>query len=260
MKKTKQTRLEAAGWRVGSAEEFLELSPEEVAFIEVKLVLSQQLRARRRRAACPRRRSRSGLAGVSLGWRRWRPPIPRSRWICSCAPCSRLGWIGEEMREGDCRAEAGHGCSNVLRLSCGANSRSGTIQRLPYRRPGGLGGPPAGARGAGSFKRLLGCGLCRWETSHTPAGTTSWAWDRRIRAAPPVPTIRPGLGCQPRKLGPCRVPGSPASSATEPRGGAPDWSSWARGGANSLRTVAGLCREPIQTLKRTVLTSLEEPG
>ena len=48
MKKAKQTRLEAAGWRVGSAEEFLELSPAEVAFIELKFVLSQQLQARRR--------------------------------------------------------------------------------------------------------------------------------------------------------------------------------------------------------------------
>jgi len=31
MRKTKQRKLEAAGWRVGSAAEFLELSPEEAA-------------------------------------------------------------------------------------------------------------------------------------------------------------------------------------------------------------------------------------
>ena len=47
MKKTKRTRLAARGWRVGSAEEFLSLSPEEAAFVEARLALSQALRARR---------------------------------------------------------------------------------------------------------------------------------------------------------------------------------------------------------------------
>ena len=47
MNKTKRTRLEARGWRVGSAEEFLGLSPEEAAFVEARLALSQALRARR---------------------------------------------------------------------------------------------------------------------------------------------------------------------------------------------------------------------
>jgi DNA-binding XRE family transcriptional regulator len=40
----KRQRLEAAGWRVGDAADFLELSPEEVAFIEMKLSLSKRLR------------------------------------------------------------------------------------------------------------------------------------------------------------------------------------------------------------------------
>lgn len=40
----KRQRLEAAGWRVGDAADFLELSPEEVAFIEIKLSLSRQLK------------------------------------------------------------------------------------------------------------------------------------------------------------------------------------------------------------------------
>lgn len=48
MKRTKRARLEAQGWRVGTAQEFLGLSPEEVAFIELKLALSQALRAQRR--------------------------------------------------------------------------------------------------------------------------------------------------------------------------------------------------------------------
>ena len=34
MKNTKRARLEAHGWRVGSAAEFLELTPEEAAFLD----------------------------------------------------------------------------------------------------------------------------------------------------------------------------------------------------------------------------------
>ncbi|MGH7511922.1 MAG: helix-turn-helix domain-containing protein [Gemmatimonadales bacterium] len=47
MKKAKQTRLAAHGWRVGSTADFLELTPEEAALIETKLALSRSLRALR---------------------------------------------------------------------------------------------------------------------------------------------------------------------------------------------------------------------
>jgi ribosome-binding protein aMBF1 (putative translation factor) len=47
MKKDKQTRLEAKGWRLGSARDFLALSDEEAAFVETKLALSDSLRSRR---------------------------------------------------------------------------------------------------------------------------------------------------------------------------------------------------------------------
>jgi len=49
MRKTKKAKLEAAGWKVGSAGDLLELSPEEVAFIEMKLALARSLRLRRQR-------------------------------------------------------------------------------------------------------------------------------------------------------------------------------------------------------------------
>jgi predicted XRE-type DNA-binding protein len=49
MKSAKRTKLEAAGWSVGTAGEFLNLSPEEAAFVEVKLALSQSLRQWRTR-------------------------------------------------------------------------------------------------------------------------------------------------------------------------------------------------------------------
>jgi len=49
MKKAKRERLEARGWRIGSASEFLNLSPEESAYLEMKLALSRSLQERRRR-------------------------------------------------------------------------------------------------------------------------------------------------------------------------------------------------------------------
>jgi transcriptional regulator with XRE-family HTH domain len=46
MKTKKRTRLQAHGWRVGSAADFLGLTAEEAAFVETKLALSQFLRDR----------------------------------------------------------------------------------------------------------------------------------------------------------------------------------------------------------------------
>jgi DNA-binding XRE family transcriptional regulator len=45
----KKNRLEDKGWKVGSASEFLELSPEESILIEIKLALSHNLKERRRK-------------------------------------------------------------------------------------------------------------------------------------------------------------------------------------------------------------------
>lgn len=47
MKPAKRRKLEAAGWRVGSAADFLALSASEAALVETKLALSSALRARR---------------------------------------------------------------------------------------------------------------------------------------------------------------------------------------------------------------------
>jgi DNA-binding XRE family transcriptional regulator len=47
MKTAKRERAEAAGWRVGSAEDFLGLSKEEAAFVEMKLALADSIRRRR---------------------------------------------------------------------------------------------------------------------------------------------------------------------------------------------------------------------
>lgn len=49
MKTKKRKRLEGAGWKVGSAKDFLGLTPEEAAFVELKLTLSASLKERRQR-------------------------------------------------------------------------------------------------------------------------------------------------------------------------------------------------------------------
>jgi hypothetical protein len=47
MRASKRQKLEAAGWKVGSAADFLRLSKEEEAIIEMKLALADRLKARR---------------------------------------------------------------------------------------------------------------------------------------------------------------------------------------------------------------------
>ena len=43
----KRKRLEAGGWLVGDAAEFLKLTPQEAALVEMRLALSKSLRERR---------------------------------------------------------------------------------------------------------------------------------------------------------------------------------------------------------------------
>ena len=49
VKQSKRARLESSGWRFGSAEDFLDLSDEEAAYLEMKLALSEKLKQRRQR-------------------------------------------------------------------------------------------------------------------------------------------------------------------------------------------------------------------
>jgi predicted XRE-type DNA-binding protein len=50
MNRTKQATLVKRGWTVGTAADFLALTPEEAAFVEIKLALSDGLRAQRQKA------------------------------------------------------------------------------------------------------------------------------------------------------------------------------------------------------------------
>ena len=47
MREEKKRKLEAKGWRVGSAADFLGLSPSEEAYIEIRLALARALRRQR---------------------------------------------------------------------------------------------------------------------------------------------------------------------------------------------------------------------
>jgi len=49
MEKSKKRRLESAGWRIGSSADFLGLSDEEAALVEVKLGLASAIRKQRSR-------------------------------------------------------------------------------------------------------------------------------------------------------------------------------------------------------------------
>ena len=47
MKSSKREKLEKTGWKVGTVDEFLSLSPEESAFIEMKLALCDSVKSTR---------------------------------------------------------------------------------------------------------------------------------------------------------------------------------------------------------------------
>ncbi len=69
MDKAKQKRLEAAGWKVGTVQDFLDLSPEESLLIDIRarlaLVLSERRKAQSLTQAELARRIRSSQSRVA---------------------------------------------------------------------------------------------------------------------------------------------------------------------------------------------------
>lgn len=49
MRRSKQRKLEKKGWRLGSAQEFLGLSEQEAAYVELRVRLADSLRSQRRK-------------------------------------------------------------------------------------------------------------------------------------------------------------------------------------------------------------------
>jgi transcriptional regulator with XRE-family HTH domain len=50
MEQAKKELLESKGWKIGTVSDFLELTPEETIFVEIKLALSKGLKSRRQKA------------------------------------------------------------------------------------------------------------------------------------------------------------------------------------------------------------------
>jgi predicted XRE-type DNA-binding protein len=74
MTSEKKRRLEKAGWKTGSVPEFLELSPDETAYVELKVHLARELKSRRKKlgisqveAAKRLRSSQSRVAKMEAG-------------------------------------------------------------------------------------------------------------------------------------------------------------------------------------------------
>lgn len=49
MKQAKKELLESKGWKIGTVSDFLELTPEEIIFVEIKLALSKSLKSQRQK-------------------------------------------------------------------------------------------------------------------------------------------------------------------------------------------------------------------
>lgn len=74
MNTTKRKRLEAAGWKVGTAGQFLNLSDQEAALVELKLALTDKLKQQRQKSRITQtelakilRSSQSRVAKIEAG-------------------------------------------------------------------------------------------------------------------------------------------------------------------------------------------------
>lgn len=83
MKAAKVRKLKAAGWKIGSTKDFLRLSDQEAALVEVKLCLVDALRQARRKR---------GLSQVDLA-KRMRSSQSRIAKIEACDPTVSLDLI-----------------------------------------------------------------------------------------------------------------------------------------------------------------------
>ncbi len=54
MEQIKKELLESRGWKVGTVSDFLDLTPEEIIFVEIKLALSRNLKSERQKAMTQR--------------------------------------------------------------------------------------------------------------------------------------------------------------------------------------------------------------
>ena len=80
MRRSKRQKLERKGWRIGSAQEFLGLSEQEAAYVELRLRLADSLKARRRRQNLTQTALADASARASRELPRWKGATRRCRW------------------------------------------------------------------------------------------------------------------------------------------------------------------------------------
>ena len=68
MKMAKRRELERAGWRVGPAEEFLQLSEEEQTLVEIKLALAGAVKAQREKHSLSQGALAARMKSLKSGW------------------------------------------------------------------------------------------------------------------------------------------------------------------------------------------------
>lgn len=81
MEEKKRKELEAKRFQIGSAAEFLELTPEEEAFIEICLELSSLIKSRRTKIGWTQNSLLQLLDPANPELRKCKPEIPESQWI-----------------------------------------------------------------------------------------------------------------------------------------------------------------------------------
>jgi hypothetical protein len=77
MRAGKKKRLMARGWAVGDARDFLDLSDEEAAFVELKLALADNLKQRRLKRRMTQTEWLPAWSRASPALRRWRRATAR---------------------------------------------------------------------------------------------------------------------------------------------------------------------------------------
>ena len=80
----KRKRLAAAGWKTGTASDFLELSAEEAALVETRLAVSRALRMRRQELGVTQTALARSFTRANRGSQRWKPATRAFRSICCC--------------------------------------------------------------------------------------------------------------------------------------------------------------------------------
>ena len=103
MEKHKKQQLTARGWKAGSTDEFLELTPEEAAYIELKLVLSDHLKQQRQHHKLTQGELGQYSDRVNHGSPRWRLETLQCLSTCLCA-LSGLRNFERRLSSHDCTA------------------------------------------------------------------------------------------------------------------------------------------------------------